>query len=151
MKYEDIIPALAGKLGVDGVEIIDDACTLKIDDMLICLSKVADGEGILLGSTVGEPPPENPDAFGSLLLQANHQFAGVDGAMFSQDPESKKYLLERILPLDLIDADYLSIALAEFVDAVERWRKALADFRPALEKAHDDGEASDFHGDFIIV
>ncbi len=151
MKYEDIIPALAEKLGVSDLEPNDGVCTLDIDGMLISFAKVADGDGILLSAAVGEPPPEAVDAFATLLLQANHEFAGVDGAMFSQNPETKTYLLERILPLDLLDADYLSVALGEFVDAVERWRKALEDFRPVIGKSDEPDERSYLGGNFMSV
>ncbi len=151
MKYEEIIPAMAAKLGVEGLEPKDGVCSLEIDDMFITLAKVADEEGILLNATVGEPPPEAPEAFAALLLQANHQFVNSEGTMFSQDPETKTYLLERIMPLDLIDADYLALALGEFVDSVERWRKALEDFRPVLEAAYNAGEESSLPGNFMAV
>ncbi len=151
MKYEDIIPALAEKLGVSDLEPQDGVCSLSIDGMIITIAKVADGEGILLNASVGEPPPEGADAFSSILLQANHEFAGVDGAMFSQNPVTKAYLLERILPLELIDADYLSVALDEFVNAVERWSKALEDFRPAAAKAKDADTRPDVTKGFMVV
>ncbi len=151
MKYEEIIPAMAAKLGVEGLEPKDGVCSLEIDDMLITLAKVADEDGILLSATIGEPPPEAPEAFAALLLQANHQFVNSEGTMFSQDPESKTYLLERIMPLDLIDADYLTMALGEFVDSVERWRKALEDFRPVLEAAYNAGEEIGLPDNFMAV
>ncbi len=151
MKYEDIIPGLAEKIGVEGLEPGDGVCSLEIDGMLITFAKVADGEGILMNATVGEPPPDGSDAFAALLLQANHQFANVEGTMFSQDPETKLYLLERILPLDLIDADYLVMALGEFVDAVERWKNALVDFRPVMEKSFKEDAQPGLPGGFMAV
>ncbi len=151
MRYEEIIPALEEKLGIEGLEPVDGVCSVEIDDMLVTMAKVADGEGFLMSAVVGEPPPESADAFASLLLQANHQFAGVDGTTFSQDPASGSYLLERILPLDLVDADYLYSALGEFVDSVERWKKALVDFRPVLKGARKSDEPPAMHGDFMIV
>ncbi len=77
MKYSYIIPALAEKLGVPDLVPENGECALMIDGKLITIVEVAGGDGILLSATVGEPPPEGADAFSSILLQANHEFAGV--------------------------------------------------------------------------
>ena len=65
------------------------------------------------------------------LLEAN---LGAD-AVFAKNHENGQYILERRLALAALDGAAFDVALGNFVNQTETWRKFLADFRPFAETA----------------
>ncbi len=154
MTYDELTKALSAKLDIAPLKPEDGVCSLEIDDMIVSLVEVAASDALLLHGIIGDPPPTADGRFGVLLLQANHLFRGTEGATLSQDPESKEYALQRQFPLALLDADSLAAELERFVNALERWRHLLADFRPveeAFQEAADENmQSPDFSDDSFI-
>lgn len=136
MEYKELIEAFAAKHGIGGLEVLDGTTALDIDKMRIAFLNDENAHSLILLGEIGSPPPEANERFGVLLMRANYLFRGSDGATFAQDPETNAYVLMRSLPLALLDATILADAVQGFVNTLERWRRALADFRPAGETAN---------------
>ncbi len=131
MAYDDLIKAFALQSGMDGLEVQDGAVAFDIDGMRVALLHDRDADAVLVLGDVGSPPPEEERRFSALLLQSNHLFRRTGGATFAQNPETGTYVLMRSLPLPTLDAATLSSALEAFANTLERWRRILADYRPA--------------------
>jgi hypothetical protein len=148
MTFEDLMAAFAEKLGIEGLVREDGVCAVEIDGMVVSIVHIEQADAIVLHGTVGDAPPEAEGRFAELLLRANHLFDGTEGATFSQDAVTKRYALQRLLPLAILDADSLATELERFANALERWKKLLEDFRPtvgdgveAAPRAGGDGPA----------
>ena len=150
--------AFAEKLGIEGLVREDGVCAVEIDGMVVSIVHIEQADAIVLHGTVGDAPPEVEGRFAELLLRANHLFDGTEGATFSQDAVTKRYALQRLLPLAILDADSLATELERFANALERWKKLLEDFRPgagdgetAAARADDGGPAPLFGNGFMNV
>ena len=132
MAFDDLIAEFASKSGMDGLEAQDGAVAFDIDGMRVALLHDRDSDSVLILGEVGAPP-EAEGRFAALLLQANHLFRRTGGATFAQNPETRSYVLMRAMPLLTLDAATLSAALEAFANTLERWRRLLADYRPAEE------------------
>jgi hypothetical protein len=135
MTYEELTTALAEKLGIRGLVRENGVCSLDIDGMTVSLVHAPNADALVLHGILGDSPASAEGRFGAMLLRANHLFRGTDGATLSQDPASKTYALQRQFPLAVLDADSLAAELGRFVDSLERWRNAIAQFRPVEEEA----------------
>ena len=78
---------------------------------------------------------DRPDAFLKLLLEANTETLGPQGAAFGMLPDTGEVILQwRVTTRDL-ELDAFCAELETFVNQVEQWRLALENFRPAAEEA----------------
>ena len=158
MAYEELLTALAAKLGIQGMIQEDGVCSVEIDGMTVSMVHFEDADALVLYGIIGDPPIEEEGRFNAMLLQSNNMFQGTGGATLSQNPESKEYAMQGQFPLAVIDADSLALALERFVDTLEHWKQVLEDFRPAGEEAakfaSNDAEMPPFflgNGGFISV
>ena len=158
MTFEDLMAAFAEKLGIEGLVREDGVCAVEIDGMVVSIVHIEQADSVVLHGTVGVAPPEAEGRFAEMLLRANHLFDGTEGATFSQDAVTKRYALQRLLPLAILDADSLATELERFANALERWRKLLEDFRPgagdgesAPQGAGGNGDAPLFGNGFMNV
>ena len=156
MTFEDLVAAFAEKLGIGGLNREDGVCAVEIDGMVVSIVHVGEADAVVLHGTVGDAPPEAEGRFAEMLLRANHMFDGTSGATFSQDAVTKRYALQRSLPLALLDADSLATELEKFANSLERWKKLLEDFRPgaaaeAAQGAGGDEPAPPFGNGFMNV
>ena len=142
MEYKELIEAFAAKHGIGGLEVLDGAAALDIDEMRIAFLNDENAHALILLGEIGSPPPEASERFDALLMRANYLFRGSDGATFAQNPETNAYALMRSLPLALLDATILADAVQGFVNTLERWRRTLADFRPADKTSSNGPSAS---------
>ena len=140
MDYKELIEAFAVTHGIDGLDVVDGTAALDIDGMRVAFLHDANARALVLLGEIGAPPPGTDGRFCALLMRANHLFRGSDGATFAQDPETQGYVLLRSLPLALLDAGTLADAVQAFANTLERWRRVLADFRPADEAANVPSE-----------
>lgn len=116
---------------------------MEIDGMDVSIVHVGEADAVVLHGTVGDAPPEAEGRFSEMLLRANHMFDGTSGATFSQDAVTKRYALQRSLPLALLDADSLATELEKFANSLERWKKLLEDFRPGAAEGAAQGAGGD--------
>ena len=156
MELKEIADGLAAKFGIEGLAVEDGEAALEIDGMPVLLSE-GEGAAIVMTDFVGEPPAEAEGRFGEVMLQANFLFRGTEGATLAQNPETRAFAIVRALELPGLDPDAFSEAVERFVNQLERWKRLLADFRPAMlqtakqEEPGDPGIAMQFEQNFLKV
>ena len=129
MTFAETMAAFAEGYGIAGLDPSEGKVALQIDGIDVALSDLGDSR-IAATAAIGTPPPERPEVFADMLLEANKD---EDASIFSKSPETKEYLLTANIKADSVDA--FSTAFAAFVNKVEIWRKLNADFRPAAQDA----------------
>ena len=135
MELNGLIPAFAAKLEIVGLEARNGACALEIDGIPLEIVETAGGKALVTVAIIGRPPLDRPDAFLKLLLEANTETLGPQGAAFGMLPDTGEVILQwRVTTRDL-ELDAFCAELETFVNQVEQWRLALENFRPAAEEA----------------
>ena len=132
MTFEELISGLGSKIGVE-LTSDDGECVINVDDMVVTLMSLPDSDRLAVHGEIGDPPPEGLEQLLSAMLEANHLFAGTAGATISRDHETGRFHLCRQEPLAILDADTLAAILQSFVNTLEIWRRAIADYRPPAE------------------
>ena len=132
MTFEDLISGLGSKIGVE-LTSEDGECVINVDDMVVTLMSLPDCGRFAIHGEIGDPPPEGLERLLSSMLEANHLFAGTAGATISRDHETGRFHLCRQEPLAILNADALAAILQSFVNTLEIWRRAIADYRPPAE------------------
>ena len=125
MTFEEAMSALGSELGFD-LAVEDGKASLEVVDaegndaaVVVELSEMRDGRGVLLSCDVGEVP-----SAGGLkqLLEANHMFGETSGATLSA--EDGRLYFERYVPISVIGrgegAEFVKMFVAE---AKERRRR----------------------------
>ena len=157
MTFEELIAAFAARYGIEGLEAGDGAAALDVDGMEVGILYDGPADAVTLCAEIGEPPATAEDRFGGVMLQANFLFRGTDGATLAQDPDTEAFAIVRALELPGLDPDAFSEAVERFVNQLERWKRLLADFRPAMlqtakqEEPGDPGIAMQFEQNFLKV
>ena len=135
MELNELIPAFAAKLGIEGLEVKDGSCSLEIDGIPLEIVEMLDGKALVLTAIIGPPPLEKTEAFYELLLAANAESLGMQAMAFGKLPDSSDLILQwRLLTHDL-QLESFCTDLEGFINKVEQWRQALENFRPAAEEA----------------
>ena len=135
MELNELIPAFAAKLGIEGLEVKDGSCSLEIDGIPMEMVEMPEGKAMVLTAIIGPPPLEKTEEFYELLLQANAESLGMQAMAFGKMPDSSNLILQwRVLTQNL-ELDAFCTELETFINKVEQWRQALEDFRPAAEQA----------------
>ncbi|MBR4190592.1 MAG: type III secretion system chaperone [Kiritimatiellae bacterium] len=143
MELEQLMSAFAETLGIEGIEVKDGTCSMTIDDIPMEFTESPDGLAVVGAAAIGMPPPEKPDAFNRMLLEANTQLYGTQGIALGISPDSGEIILLGGLPFQGLEMKEFCKALDEFVNKAEEWRETLENFRPAAEEAATrDEEAS---------
>lgn len=136
MESDELFAAFAEKYGIDGLDFAEGAMLLEIDGMSVAVASDDEAGEIVVSGEIGEMPPDGAVEFSGMLLQANADCQGMDGAVFAQDAETKTYILLKRIAVDgALDLDGFSDMLEKFVNKLETWRKLLVDFRPAAAEA----------------
>ncbi len=130
MDFTELVKAFAERHAIAELGVEDGSAALEIDGMAIILTE--NGNGVTAFAEVGAPPPEKPEAFAHLLLEANLEAGGY---VFAKHPEGGAYVLIGRLVDSSGDIDAFETALGHFTDRLELWRRLLADFRPAAQEA----------------
>ena len=135
MELNELIPAFAAKLGIEGLEVKDGSCSLEIDDIPLEIVEMLDGKALVVTAIIGPPPLEETEDFYELLLQANAESLGMQAMALGKLPDSSDLILQWRLPTHDLQLESFCTELEGFVNKVEQWRQALEDFRPAAEEA----------------
>ena len=135
MELNELIPAFAAKLGIEGLEVKDGSCSLEIDGIPMEMAEILEGKAIVVTAIIGPPPLEKTEAFFELLLEANTESLGMQAMAFGKLPDSSNLILQWRIPTQNLTLDAFCVELEAFINKVEQWRQALEDFRPAAEKA----------------
>ena len=135
MELNELIPAFAAKLGIEGLEVKDGSCSLEIDGIPMEMVEMPEGKAIVVTAIIGPPPLEKTEEFFELLLQANTESLGMQAMAFGKLPDSSNLILQWRIPTQNLTLDAFCAELEAFINKVEQWRQALEDFRPAAEQA----------------
>ncbi|MBR6373582.1 MAG: type III secretion system chaperone [Victivallales bacterium] len=135
MELNELIPAFAAKLGIEGLEVKDGSCSLEIDGIPMEMVEMPEGKAIVVTAIIGPPPLEKTETFFELLLEANTESLGMQAMAFGKLPDSSNLILQWRIPTQNLTLDAFCAELEAFINKVEQWRQALEDFRPAAEKA----------------
>lgn len=146
MELKEIMAAFVEETGLAGLEPDEEgAFHLDIDDMTVSFAEEAETGRLITWAEICEPPPEGKDMLNRILLEAMFPGGGGAGAVFSLDRESGKVYLHRYDALALTDLAGFKAMLEEFVNTLEKWKTAIADFRvaaPEIRKALDESDAA---------
>ena len=135
MELNELIPAFAAKLGIEGLEVKDGACSLEIDDIPMEIVEMLDGKALVTTAIIGPPPLEKTEDFLELLLEANTESLGLQSIAFGKLPDSSDLILQWRLLTQGLELESFCTDFEVFINKVEQWRQALEDFRPAAEEA----------------
>lgn len=135
MELNELIPAFAAKLGIEGLEVKDGSCSLEIDGIPLEIVETLDDKAVVVSAIIGTPPLEKTDAFLELILEANVESLGLEAMAFGKLHDTGQLILQwRLLTRD-VELDAFCTDLEAFINKVEQWRQALEDFCPAAEEA----------------
>ena len=135
MELEELLPAFAARLGIEGLAVRDGACALEIDGMPVDIAQVPGGAALAACAVIGKPPPEKEEIFLETLLAATLHFHSRDDMAFGLLSETGDLVLQWRTPTAGLDLDTFCAQLETFVNRADQWRRTLEDFRPAAEAA----------------
>ena len=136
MELKEIMEAFAAEAGLGDVTADGDGTyALSIDEMVVSFAEDSEAGRLVTFAEVGDTPAEGGERFYRLLLETMYRGEATGGATFSVPPDSDLICLQRFDSLKSMDLAGFKAMLESFVNVLEDWRKALADFRdvfPAL-------------------
>lgn len=135
MELDELLPAFAARLGIQGLALRDGACALEIDGMTVEIAQVPDGAALAVCAVIGKPPPEKEEVFLETLLAATLHFHSRDDMAFGLLTETGDLVLQWRAPTAGLDLDTFCEHLETFINRADQWRRTLEDFRPAAEAA----------------
>lgn len=143
MEFKELMGQFGAKVGLSDLAPGDTGvCSVQIDEMQVSFKEDPASSSVMTWAEVGEPPPEGEAMLHRVLLQATFADQSLGGAFFSADPETGRIYLNRVDPTAVLDLDSFCRMLEKFVNALEQWRKTLADFRPVAEAIGEEGAAA---------
>ena len=135
MEPEELLPAFAARLGIQGLTVRDGACALEIDGMPVDIAPVPGEAALAVCAVLGKPPPEKEEIFLETLLAATLHFHSRDDMAFGLLSETGDLVLQWRTPTTGLDLDTFCAQLETFINRADQWRRTLEDFRPAAEAA----------------
>ena len=135
MEPDELLPAFAARLGIEGLAVHDGACALEIDGMPVDIAQVPDGAALAVCAVLGKPPPEKEEIFLETLLEATIHFHSRDDMAFGLLSDTGDLVLQWRVPTVGLDLDTFCAQLETFINRADQWRRTLEDFRPAAEAA----------------
>ena len=135
MDLDELLPAFAARLGIEGLAVHDGACALEIDGMSVDIAQVPDGTALAACAVLGKPPPEKEEIFLETLLEAAVHLHSHENISFGLLAETGDLVLQWRTATSTLDLDTFCEQLENFVNRAEQWHRTLEDFRPAAEQA----------------
>lgn len=112
------------------------AYALSFNEMDVGFTEDEPGR-LLIAAPFATKPSEGTDRLAEVLLSANHLFEATDGATIALNAATGEYILQRHVPLALMDVDAIYTLIEAFVNKLESFRDRIKEFRPVFEKADD--------------
>lgn len=142
MEPDELLPAFAARLGIEGLSVHDGACALEIDGMPVDIAPVPGDAALAVCAVLGKPPPEKEEIFLETLLEATIHFHSRDDMAFGLLSDTGDLVLQWRTPTAGLDLDTFCARLETFINRADQWRRTLEDFRPAAEAAVLQEESS---------
>lgn len=135
MELKALMEGFASKIGLTGLECSEEgAYALSFDNMDVGFTEDEPGS-LLIAAPFAEKPAEGADRLAEILLSLNHLFATTAGSTIALDVATGEYVLQRRLPLALVDIDSFYEQIETFVNKLKSFRDLIKEFRPAFDKA----------------
>lgn len=155
MEFRELMRQFGAKIGIEGLAPDEaNACSVEIDGMSVAFVEDPEAGTLTTVAEVCEPPAEGEAMLYRVLMQSMFMGEGTAGAAFSVKSDTGGIFLHRIDPLAVLDCDAFCAMLEKFVNTLERWRNAIADFRPvarAVEQAAAEQPTGPGAGGFVQV
>ena len=135
MELDELLPAFAAKLKIEGLAVHDGACALEIDGIPVDIVQVPGDAALAVCAVLGKPPPEKEEIFLETLLEATIHFHSRDDMAFGLLSDTGDLVLQWRVPTVGLDLDTFCAQLETFINRADQWRRTLEDFRPAAEAA----------------
>ena len=147
MGLREIMEAFAAEAGLKDIAADGDGIyLLSIDGMLVSFAEDRAARRLVTFAEVGALPAEGRERLYRLLLEAMYRGGTTGGATFSVPPDSDMICLQRFDGLENMNLAGFKAMLESFVNILEGWRQALADFPSVARRmerdAHEVPEAS---------
>lgn len=137
MELKELMEGFAAKIGLEGLERNEDgAYALSFNEMDVGFTESEPGQ-LLIAAPFATKPAEGTDRLAEVLLSANHLFDATAGSTIALDATSGEYLLQRQVPLAMMDVESFYTLIEAFVNKLESYRELVSEFRPAFDKAAD--------------
>lgn len=135
MSFNELIGSFADEVGLE-LTALDGAGALHLDfnGMTVSFFETGDASRLLLVGEIGRIPSSGAEIFCRVMLRSMFLDGMASGATFSLSPESDRAFLQRREPLSELDPVRFKSVVESFVNELEKWRTALASFRPAAEE-----------------
>lgn len=108
----------------------------ELDAIAFTIEEINSDNSVLLFADF-EPLPETftDDFILREMLEANHMFAGTNGASLSIDPDTLRASIQQTLWIDYLDFDSFMIHMKTFVDMAQHWKQIISHAIDALPEA----------------
>lgn len=141
MEYNELMKALAAKLGLEGIEPDEGGrYWLNVDDVIVRFSEVGASGLLDVDAEICRLPEEGREQISRALLTAMAPGGTAEAYCFYFTPDGKSVYLRRTDALDRLDVEGLRTVLENFVNALEEWRDVigrLATLMPVVEEAQE--------------
>jgi len=156
MDFKELIDEFAKQYGIEDYTIENGELTLVVDYTAVTIREATNAKALIVSAVVGGAMPDSKGHFASLLLQANHLFAGAHAVTICQHPDTDEYLAIRTIPHALADVEALADTISILANVVDEWRANRTAFLDIDREANqEDEEAAElnplFGGYFIRV
>ncbi len=142
MLYTELMSGLATESGLVGLAPDENGVvSLDIDGMVVIITEAGSGSALVIRGDAGELPPEGQEGLRKMLLEGNLAMSTTTGESFGSDSQSGRvFLLARESISSITLPDFIR-RLESFINALESWRRVIADFRQAADAKQASGES----------
>lgn len=140
MEFRELISGFGEACGV-GELVLDenDVARIQADDIVLSFMEVPATRRLVMFADVADRPEEGAGQLFETLLRAQYLGGVLEGASFSVSPEGTITLHRSDRLVDL-DAATFAKTVEAFLNLVDKWREAVAAFRPDAADADAPGD-----------
>ena len=128
-----IVKAFCERLGIEAGADTEGVYSFSVDDVEFAIHDLSEEELVLLTGDLSPVPPNDVEGLFRLMLEAQHNFQGTAGAMFSIDSERDCFVLSRVIPYVALDEDMLFSEVERFVNHLEAWTHIIRNYEGCEE------------------
>ena len=144
MEFEELLKKLAETCGIERLE-PDESHMVHLGADGTALTIVGDPmtRMVVLFSEIGDLPLENREVFYEQALKANWLFQGGAGASLAINPDTNILVLNRVVPMAVLDGDSFVELVRGFLSTLCRWCHLARDWRGAVEGGAQKGSGEE--------
>lgn len=128
---QELMKSVSDNYGIEELVPDDDGVyTLDCDGLPLMIFSLPEEDKVVFFAQVAEKPAQGEQKLAQILLQLNHHFQGSQGSVFSQDPETGNFALERWETLSAQTDTSFPDILATFIRTAQKWMLLIANYDP---------------------